>query len=119
MEQLDRFKKAADDFKKQEFALKKQAREYEALQREIDALRERAAFDADARKKLARLDEYMSSGGRQLQERIQKNTNRLGSILNGLAEQFADLLPQGGRRCTESKPSPKPAAAKKAARTFV
>jgi hypothetical protein len=119
MGQLDRFKKAADDFKKQEFALKKQAQEYEALQREIAALRERAPFDADARRKLERLDEYMSTSGRQLQERMQKKTTQLGSVLNGLAEQLADLLPKGGRRDAESEGAQKPAVANKAARTFV
>jgi hypothetical protein len=119
MDQLDQFRKVFDDFKRSEFALKKQAQEYDTLQREIAALRERAAFDAGARKKLERLDEFMSSRGQQLQDRIQKKTKQLGSILNGLAEQFADLLQQSSRRGAERKQPPKPRVARKATRTFI
>ncbi|PTB18603.1 hypothetical protein C9I57_21535 [Trinickia symbiotica] len=119
MEQLDKFKNVVDTFKKQEFALKKQAREYEALQREIAVLRERAAFDADARRKLERLDEVMSSGGQQLQNQVQEKTRRLQSVINGIADQFIELLPKDGGRAVKSKPSPKRATAKKAARNFV
>ncbi|MEX3956753.1 hypothetical protein [Trinickia sp. EG282A] len=119
MEQLDKFKNVVDTFKKQEFALQKQAREYEALQREIAVLRERAAFDADARRKLERLDEVMRSGGQQLQNQVREKTRRLQSVINGIADKFVELLPKDGGRAVESKPSPKCATAKKAARKFV
>ncbi|GLU33138.1 hypothetical protein WKR88_27110 [Trinickia caryophylli] len=118
MEESRTFREVVTDFKQQEMSLKKEARAFAQLQHEIAALRERADCDPEARKKLARLDEFMSSGGRQLEARIGEQAKKIQRIFIGVADQFAEMIPSGGADRSDGDASPKRVAAKKAVRKF-
>ncbi|HTI18328.1 MAG TPA: hypothetical protein VL598_11740 [Trinickia sp.] len=118
MKQLDQFRALLADLRRHESALKTQALEYAALEREIDRLRERAAIDPDARKKLQRLDDVMKSGGAQLQERIAEKAAKLATVCDQLGEQLKGVS-SGDERLGGNTRSQKPAAPKRVARTFV
>ena len=118
MEATSKFKKAVADFKQQELSLKKEARAFAQLQREIAALRERADSDPEARRKLARLDEFMSAGGRQLEAQIGEQAKKIQKIFSGVADQFAEMIPSGSADRPDENALPRRAAAKKAVRKF-
>ncbi|WP_157664158.1 hypothetical protein [Burkholderia ubonensis] len=70
MQELKQFEVVMAEFRRSRIAMRDQLREFQALQVEIAELRKRAPSDAEARRKLARLDDVMKGGGQELMSRL-------------------------------------------------
>ena len=103
MQGFDQLKDAMAGLRRRKEAMVEQMQAFKALQDEIAALRTRAGHDANARKKLQRLDELMKNGGQSLADRLANQAGKTERYLKQISEDFAQIAAGGAQNLAGSR----------------